>query len=202
MPDEAIGSPFRYQFKGNAMDNAPAKSANPSIEDQLASLLKRVRQLEDIEDIRRLRATYASYADGGWPEHGPNHMGPLAELFVEDGVWDGRPMIPLADGREEIRRIISEGSRPVRFVMHYVSNANIHIAEDGKTASGKWHIMAPYIDPDGRSNWLLGTYDEQYVRTTDGWRFQLLRFVPARKGVQEGGWTEEWPTVHDFADTP
>jgi len=65
-------------------------------------------------------------------------MGPLADLFVEDGVWDGRPMIPLADGREEIQRIISEGSRPVRFVMHYVSNANIHIAEDGK--NGLWEM--------------------------------------------------------------
>jgi len=56
-PDETIGSPFQYQYKGNAMDNAPANYANPSIGDQLASLLKRVQQLEDIEDIRRLRAT-------------------------------------------------------------------------------------------------------------------------------------------------
>ena len=156
---------------------------------RIAILEARLRRLEDIEEIRKLRAIYCNGADGGWPEQGPTHMGPFADLYVEDGVWDGRPMTPLAEGREAIRKLIELGSRPITFIQHYSTNPNIDIGDDGNTATGKWHVMAPMTGPDGVSRWVLGTYDEKYVRTSEGWRFKSTRFIPSRIGEQPSGWS-------------
>jgi len=161
--------------------------------DRLEMLEARLRRLEDIEAIRRLKAAYCACGDGGWPEHGPSHMGPFADLFVEDAVWDGRPIAAFAEGREAIHELVVLGSRPIPFVMHNVMNPEIDIAADGNTATGKWHVIAPLSRPDGSSHLIFGTYDERYVRTAQGWRFQSIRFVAARSGEPAAG----WKAIHD-----
>ena len=63
---------------------------------------QRVRRLEDAEEIRQLKALYGGYWDAGWS--GARSDGEkLAELFTEDGVWDGGPLSPVLHGRQEIR---------------------------------------------------------------------------------------------------
>lgn len=157
---------------------------------RIEMLEARLQHLEDIEAIRRLKAAYCACGDGGWPDHGPSHMGPFADLFVEDAIWDGRPMAAYAVGRKAIHELVVLGSRPVSFVMHNVVNPEIDIAPDGKTATGKWHLIAPLCNPDGSSHLVFGTYDERYVRTDEGWRFQSIRFVAARAGQYPQGWQE------------
>jgi predicted dehydrogenase len=64
---------------------------------------ERLRALEDREEIIKLKARYANYNDGGWK--GPTHAHPneVADMFVEDGIWDGTPVAGYAKGREQIR---------------------------------------------------------------------------------------------------
>jgi hypothetical protein len=149
------------------------------------SLELRVRLLEDIEEIRKLKARYCRFQDGGWAEHGPTHMGPSADLFVEDGVFDGRPLMPLAEGREAIRTLFLN-YRAVPFALHHVMNPLIEV--QGDHGEGHWHLIVCATQPDATSHCILGSYLEEYVRTPVGWRFKTMRVVIARAFEQVGGW--------------
>lgn len=151
----------------------------------LRQLVAEVRELRDKEDIRLLKARYCHYADGGWPEHGPSHMGPVADLFVEDGIWDASPGMPAAHGREAIRELFNTFQK-IPFVIHNAMNPMIEI--NGDEAIGHWHFIGCGEAPDGAAAWFLGTYDERYVRTPDGWRYRLMRYTSVRQADRPQGW--------------
>lgn len=153
--------------------------------DQVAALQAELRELRDKEEIRQLKATYCHYADGGWPERGGTHMGPVADLFVEDGVWDASPGMPAAHGREAIRRLFVD-LRALPFAMHNVMNPMIEVK--GDAATGYWHFIGCSEMPDGATAWFLGTYTEEYVRTAEGWRYKLLKYTAIRQAPRPGGW--------------
>ena len=51
-----------------------------------------------------MKSHYCTACDGGWI--GPSHdYDKVASLFVEDGIWDARPVVPIARGREQIREL-------------------------------------------------------------------------------------------------
>lgn len=152
------------------------------------TLEQRVRILEDRHEIATLKARYVNLNDGGWK--GPTHAYPqaVADLFVEDGVWDGRPSTPLAQGREAIRTIF-ENFGVVPFVVHYVANPIIEV--DGDTASGHWHALVTMTVPGGQALWIMGYYLEDYARTEDGWKFKMMRFETAATTPYELGWGKQ-----------
>ena len=149
------------------------------------TLEQRVQMLEDREEIVKLKARYVNYNDGGW--RGPTHTDPQAvsEMFTEDGVWDGRPATPYAEGRDQIRKIF-EDFGVVPFIVHYVTNPLIEV--DGDTAKGHWHALVTMTVPGGQAVWSLGMYIEDYLRTPDGWRFKTMRFESAATSPYELGW--------------
>jgi hypothetical protein len=91
---------------------------------------QRLQAIEDREEIIKLKARYVNYNDGGWK--GPTHTKPeaVADMFVEDGVWDGNPNAGYAKGRSAIKELF-EGFGVVPFIVHYVTNPLIEI--DGDT---------------------------------------------------------------------
>ncbi|MBI1181178.1 MAG: nuclear transport factor 2 family protein [Alphaproteobacteria bacterium] len=149
------------------------------------ALEKDLTVLRDKEEIRALKARYCQYVDGGWPEHGGTHMGPVADLFVEDGVWDASPGMPAARGGEAIRRLFVD-LRALPFAFHNAVNPVIEV--DGDEATGHWHFIGCSQMPDGASAWFLGIYEERYVRTPEGWRYRLMRYVGVRQAARPAGW--------------
>ncbi len=147
----------------------------------------RLRRVEDILAIQRLKALYCRYNDGGWEEKGGTHRGPTADLFVEDGVWDGRPLLPLAEGRDAVRELMVN-FRAVPYVVHNVMNPIIDI--NGDEAEGEWHAIGCATMPDGVSRWLLAYYLERYVRTEHGWKYKSMRVVTSRTWAEPSGWGE------------
>lgn len=148
---------------------------------RIEALERRVTELQDKEDIRALKARYCAYVDGGWPEHGGTHGGPVADLFVEDGVWDASPGMPAAEGRAAIRRLFVD-LRAIPFAFH---NAICpHIDVRGDEAFAHWHFIGCSEMPDGASAWFLGTYKEHYVRTPDGWRYKLMKYTGVRQATR------------------
>ena len=55
---------------------------------QLDELQNRVRILVDADAIRNLKARYAAYCDDNY------NPDKIAELFVEDAVWESGPLDP------------------------------------------------------------------------------------------------------------
>jgi ketosteroid isomerase-like protein len=148
---------------------------------------ERLRALEDREELIKLKARYVNLNDGGW--QGPTHTDPdaVADMFVDDGIWDGSPNAGYAQGRAEIKALF-ERFRAVKFIVHYVTNPLIEV--DGDTANGHWHALVTSTMPDGTALWILGLYKEQYVRTSRGWRIKVLRFETAVTAPYESGWAK------------
>src|SRR5271169_3635758 len=90
---------------------------------------ERLQALEDREELIKLKARYVNYNDGGW--QGPTHTNAdaVADMFVEDGVWDGSPDAGYAKGRAEIKALFQQ-FRAVKFIVHYVTNPLIEVDGD------------------------------------------------------------------------
>ncbi len=149
---------------------------------------KRLQALEDREEILKLKARYDNYNDGGWS--GPTHTDPqaVADMFTEDGVWDGAPDSGYAKGREQIRELF-QAFGAVPFIIHYVTNPLIEI--DGDTATGHWHALVTATMPGPQALWILGIYKDDYVRCPDGWKFKKLRFDTIASTPYEKGWAKQ-----------
>ncbi|MDB5967974.1 MAG: hypothetical protein JWQ90_424 [Hydrocarboniphaga sp.] len=153
------------------------------------TLEQRVQALEDQQAIVRLKARYVNLNDGGWDGKGTHrHAIEVADLFVDDGVWDGRPNAGYAVGREGIRALF-ESFAAVPFIVHYVTNPLIEV--DGDIATGHWHALVTATLPDRQGLWTLGLYKEQYLRTAQGWKFRTLRFETAANTTYDLGWAKQ-----------
>lgn len=149
------------------------------------SIEERLQVIEDREDIIKLQAHYIDLNDGGWD--GPTHRDPeaVADLFVEDGRWEGPDTAGHAAGRHAIAALFREfGAIP--FIVHYIMNPIIDIR--GHSASGQWNALVASTMPGGQALWTLGKYQSKFVKTAAGWRFQTMRFIAAANTPYERGW--------------
>jgi hypothetical protein len=146
------------------------------------SLEERVRRLEAIEEIRHLKALYSRIADEKFtPDHRRKPQDDIdalvrrqAELFTEDGIWDGGPQFGVVQGREAM--VEKFRSVPWSFAMHYFGNPVIEVA--GDTATGFWMLWEPATLAQGdRAVFMSAVTEDDYVRTPAGWRFKRMRFT-------------------------
>jgi hypothetical protein len=132
----------------------------------LEALEKRIRVLEDIEAIKRLKAQYAYYCDDNYNADG------IANLFVEDGIWDGGDF-GRCEGREEIRQFFIEAPKMITFAIHYVLTPIIEV--NGDSARGTWYLFQTCTFAEGnQAVWGAGRYNEEYIRVQGEWKFKKL----------------------------
>jgi hypothetical protein len=137
---------------------------------------QRLQILEDIQAITELKAKYANYADCGWGDRLSNNPDALAGLFVADGVWDCGPFGYAAGRRGILDTFASFTFLKVDF--HHFGNPLIKI--NGDTATGEWHgLFAIVNEQEGTQQWVGARYNNEFVRTAEGWKFKYLKFTPA-----------------------
>ncbi len=135
------------------------------------SLEARVDRLESIEAIKKLKHVYMNHCDLGYK---PADLGPL---FTDDAVWTSA-MFGHHAGRKAINDFFGGISAQIVFAAHLAMNFVIEV--DGDRASGQWRILMPCtMMEDGQkvSRWILGDYDERYVRQDGVWRFEKIDFL-------------------------
>ena len=128
----------------------------------------RVARLEDIEAIRALKMRYCDLCDRGYDADS------LMPLFTEEAVWDGG-MFGRYEGARRIRRFFEATGGIVRFAKHYVTNSVVEV--EGDRASGRWYLLQVATMPGeagDRAVWGAARYDERYVRTAEGWKFESI----------------------------
>jgi ketosteroid isomerase-like protein len=135
-----------------------------------------LRDLADLEAIRDLARRYAHYV---WQ----NDLEALADLFAEDGSMDPGTRPPIV-GRAALlsgfREMLTAGSTFLPFIQQHVVDL------DGDDATGTCYIDLR-AQVNGESMIGAGWYDDRYVRTAAGWRFQTRKitlrfFAPLRDG--------------------
>ncbi len=135
--------------------------------------------LADLEAIRDLARRYAHYV---WQ----SRVAELPDLFAEDGEMDPgtRPPIrgraALAVGFQEM---LTAGSTFLPFVQQHL----VDLA--GDTAHGTCYVDLR-AEVDGTSMIGAGWYDDRYVRTPAGWRFQSRRIILRFFAPLAEGWAK------------
>ncbi|HPG27214.1 MAG: nuclear transport factor 2 family protein [Spirochaetaceae bacterium] len=130
---------------------------------------------QDVLDIQTLKARYADAVDGGWTGTKPHDADAVLALFVEDGVWDGGEFGG-GQGHAGIREYMLTGEAIMPFAFHHISNPRIEI--EGDTARARWHALLA-VDAAGQAQLHVGIYDDEMVRTPEGWKFRRLGFTLA-----------------------
>jgi ketosteroid isomerase-like protein len=152
----------------------------------LEEMATTVQWLKDVEEIKQLKYRYGRYCDGGWARQGGTHMGPIADLFTEDGVWDSRPFMPVAKGREAIRNLFVE-LRKMPFASHQMTNPIIEV--NGDRAKAYWRLLGASDLPGAKTGELhINAYEDEYERTAEGWRISYMLSVSGRLGIMTEGW--------------
>ena len=141
--------------------------------------------LEDVFEIEKLKARYADAVDGGWTSTKAHDPDAVVALFVPEGVWDSGDYGG-GEGHDGIRAFMAGGEAIMPFAFHHITNPRIDVA--GDRATGRWHaLLAVTVESDAQLQ--AGIYDDVFVRTNEGWRFERLGFTLAATTPLPEAWT-------------
>jgi hypothetical protein len=145
-------------------------------------------RLEDVYEIEKLKARYADAVDGGWTGVHPHDADAVLALFTPDGVWDSGAFGG-GQGHDGIRAYMGTGAAMMPFAFHHISSPLIEV--DGDRATARWHALLAVtaVTTEEESLLHVGVYDDQMIRTPEGWRFELLRFTLAATTALPAAWT-------------
>ncbi len=148
----------------------------------MASIEDRLQRIEDYEAIRQLKAFYSQCADAKYtvdhrrrPQHEIDAITrrQVEAVFTPDAVWDGGPQFGRLEGSEAIYDHLRAGRW--NFALHYFVNPVITL--DGDTAHASWMLWQPAtMEKDNKAVWMSATTEDDYVRTTTGWKLRHYAF--------------------------
>lgn len=185
---------------GHAAVSPSQSKAIAQLQRELDQLDSELTRAEDVAAIRKLQREYGFFLDKGlWED--------LSNLFTDDartsypaGVYIGKASI-----REHVWRNIGDGSIGIkdgRIYNHMVLQPVIDVAADGKTAKGRWRVLAmigrlaaPGSDRPGQASWAGGIYENIYVKQNGVWKIKDLRYYDDFAAPYEGGWAKVAPIV-------
>jgi len=129
---------------------------------------------EDYIGIQDLVARYPFALDADTDE-GASY----ANLFTADAVFRQ----PVTEGRDNLAKLAVAQPHGPQYARHFIANHVIDPAQGG--ATGKEYLVVVDIDAPGKPGkvFLVGHYDDTYVKTAEGWRFKTRTFVTAKPGT-------------------
>jgi hypothetical protein len=129
---------------------------------------------QDYLDIQQLVSSYPYGLDGN-TDNGASY----ASLFAPGAVF-GRPR---TEGRDNLAALATREPHGAYYVRHFITNHVIDPAPGG--AVGKEYAVIIDIGENGNPGriFLGGRYDDEYVKTPQGWKFKSRTFTPSRVDV-------------------
>lgn len=101
------------------------------------------------------------------------------EVFLPDAVVDFGGQLGVRDDVEGIIEVIAAALTPLDGSQHLVGS---HLVEvDGDTATCRCYLHGQHIrhDVEGAPHFIVAlTYDDELVRTANGWRIARRRLIP------------------------
>ena len=104
----------------------------------------------------------------------------LSTVFTADAALDYGE-VGRWTGAAEVTEFMDLAHRGAANTMHRMSNQVVAI--DGDTATMRTYVDALILGPDGSGVNAIGFYDDEAVRTDDGWRIGNRTFTPVRLGM-------------------
>ena len=126
---------------------------------------------EDRQDIADVLLRYATGIDqSDWPLFRTVFTDDCEVDYGEIGTWTGA---------DEVTQFMEQAHAVAGHTMHRMSNQVITVA--GDKAAARTYVDAVILVADNTSGVnAIGFYDDEVVRTKDGWRVVRRRFTPVR----------------------
>jgi len=169
---------------------SPGVAAQPvaaqSPEQRVAAYRERVDRLEDQAEIENLTAMFGYYFDKGlWDQ--------AASLFARNGRYEyGQSGVYI--GRERIERAMllmgPQGLAPGYLNNHMMLQNVIVVADDGRTATGRWQGPMQLAQPGANGQHAVGVYENDYVKENGVWKFAELHFYLTAKTDYDRPWPQ------------
>jgi hypothetical protein len=158
--------------------------AQSSPEARVAAYAQRVARLEDQDAVENLQATFGFYFDKGlWSD--------AADLFARSASFEyGQSGVYIT--QERIRKALllfgPEGLAQGYLNNHMMLQAIITVADDGKTATGRFQGPMMLAEPGQNGVWGVGIYENEYVKEGGVWKFARFHFYPTAMTDYDRGW--------------
>jgi ketosteroid isomerase-like protein len=157
-------------------------------------VLHALRRLEDREAIRDLHTQYCFIQDRGHQSHAEADVDAFLALCHPDAVWDNSPDGSRAHrGRAAVADYLRKLWERFDHCMHFVHNLAITFESDSR-AHGRSSFEA-VGDIGGEAFVAAGYYEDEYVRTAEGWKFLLHREVPFFFVKTSESWARPKPKI-------
>ena len=165
-----------------------------SLEDRIAGLEARLDAAESVLALEHLKADYAARVDARHrhlragpadPKHLEKIATSVSELFTEDAVWDGGPVLGVFCGREEIRDRLANPT--VQWAWHFFLKPRISVR--GDFAEGIWDLFSPCTLKDGSQRWMVGVETDTYQRVEGVWLHASMHLETVMLASFEKGWS-------------
>lgn len=138
-----------------------------------------LQTIGDTLAILGLQADYARAADSFDPAC-------YAEVFTEDGILDAsRCGFAVAVGRADIAETMGNAFRQQTHNIHMTMNQRV-LSVEGDRATGFAYFFQRSILKNGGRTEFCGRYDDEYVRTAEGWKIRRRVLVELLPTVMEG----------------
>lgn len=122
--------------------------------------------LADELAIRNLVARFSDVVNRRQPPE-------LGDLFVPEGRWTV-PGVGTMEGGEQVSGLIDRLLGGFPFLVQFAHQGEVEVS--GDAASARWYIEEFARDTDDTGWHFVGTYNDRYARTEQGWRFLSRRF--------------------------
>jgi hypothetical protein len=126
---------------------------------------------QDYIDIQQLVSSYPYGLDEN-TDNGESY----ANLFAPGAVFTR----PRTEGHDNLAALANGQPHGAHYTRHFITNHVIEPAPGG--AIGKEYAVIIDIGEDGKPGGIAlgGRYDDEYVKTPQGWRFKTRAFTPSR----------------------
>ncbi len=155
-----------------------------SLSARAAALERDIGLLEDQAAVEKLQRVYGFYTDKHlWTQ--------AADLFAANGTIEvGSRGVYV--GKERVLEFLKlqgpEFPQPGRLFDQMQLQPVVHVAPDGLTAKGRWHMFAQEAVFGEYANWGLGVLENEYVKQDGVWQIQSLHLYTTMYTPYEEGW--------------
>lgn len=151
-----------------------------NLESEISELRKRVEHTESVLSIQHLKSTYGDLVDRRFSlgsvvsaDQLDEIVTTITDLFTDDAVWDGGPVLGVATGRAEISDRLKRST--LTFSRHLFLKPRIVV--DLADATARWDLLCPCKTIDGRSWWMCGYEDDEYRFEDGSWRHSKMKLT-------------------------
>ena len=160
----------------------------PALETRVERVQAHIESIESVRAIKRVQYAYGHYVELGlWND--------FADLFTDDAVTNYQQG---ARGKAQIRQLffgqVGQGKLGLaegRIYPHILFQPVITLAPDGRSAKGRWRILAMLGGYGGSATWYSGVYENEYVLQDGVWKISVLHSEPkVTAAYTAAGWKD------------